>query len=202
MNHTSARFTDFERDQAHRTWGHRFRDGSWHHYEQRMPHAQSPAGGVTSSAADLIPWMRLHLDGTPWLSPTHRPYTGTHGYALGWNAELASSDIGAPVLRLSHSGAFVLGASTCVSLWPQEGLGIVALTNVEPMAVPETLCLALRLLLDDPTLDAVRLLEEPSVRKPPAPPLRCRSTSGFAPLCGRICSRLVGTMWCRLHAAR
>jgi hypothetical protein len=39
----------------------------------------------------------------------------------------------------SHSGAFEEGAATQVSLLPSENLGIVVLTNGEPMGVPESL---------------------------------------------------------------
>jgi hypothetical protein len=42
-------------------------------------------------------------------------------------------------VRLSHSGAFNLGAATNVTLLPSEQLGIVALTNARPIGVPEAL---------------------------------------------------------------
>jgi hypothetical protein len=56
-------------------------------------------------------------------------------YGLGWN--VGYDDQGR--LRLSHSGAFALGAATTVTLLPSEGLGIVVLTNSSPIGLPEAL---------------------------------------------------------------
>jgi hypothetical protein len=42
-------------------------------------------------------------------------------------------------VRYTHSGAFALGAGTAVAWLPSESLGIVALTNAEPIGVPESL---------------------------------------------------------------
>ncbi len=42
-------------------------------------------------------------------------------------------------LRLSHSGAFSMGAATSYDLLPSEHLGIVILTNGEPSGVPESI---------------------------------------------------------------
>jgi hypothetical protein len=42
-------------------------------------------------------------------------------------------------VRYSHSGAFELGAGTAVTWLPAEDLGIVALTNGEPIGIPESL---------------------------------------------------------------
>ena len=56
-------------------------------------------------------------------------------YGLGWNIEV--DETGAT--RWSHSGAFSTGASTTAKLVPAEGLGIVVLTNGEPIGVPEAI---------------------------------------------------------------
>jgi len=52
-------------------------------------------------------------------------------------------------LTLGHSGAFDLGAATCVMLVPAERLGIVALTNGAPVGVPEAVALTFLDLVHD-----------------------------------------------------
>jgi hypothetical protein len=54
-------------------------------------------------------------------------------YGLGWNID---SDA-AGHLHWSHSGGFALGAATAVDLLPGQALGIAALTNGQPIGVPE-----------------------------------------------------------------
>lgn len=107
---------------------------------------QAPAGGIAASVNDLSTWMRVHLDAyaTPdnairrALRYTHEPYFAGASYGLGWNV----NDIGGGVV-LGHSGAFCLGAATAVSLVPKAQLGIVVVTNGQPLGVPEALCRAL-----------------------------------------------------------
>jgi hypothetical protein len=107
---------------------------------------------VSSSVNDLAKWMRLQLadgrlEGKPIvdqkaLSATHSPLmltgfsplTGLPTfYGLGWNVNYDTEGR----LRLGHSGAFALGAGTCVLLVPSEHLGIVVLTNAYPVGVAE-----------------------------------------------------------------
>jgi CubicO group peptidase (beta-lactamase class C family) len=179
MSSTNSRFEDFV---AHpqRTWGHRLRQPGpihlplrgergpepWFHDVQRNPDQQAPAGGVSSTAWDMIQWLRLQL-GDPSalnklgldaacfaaIAETHRPYVGKSGYGLGWNVKQKDGI----VVELSHSGAFDMGAATCVMLWPEDKLGIVALTNAAPIGVPEVLCAAFRRLVLDPTQSAATL---------------------------------------------
>jgi CubicO group peptidase (beta-lactamase class C family) len=56
-------------------------------------------------------------------------------YGLGWNVGYDRDG----ALRLSHSGAFGLGAGTNVNMSPSSQLGIVALTNGSPTGVAEGL---------------------------------------------------------------
>ena len=64
------------------------------------------------------------------------PLNGLPGfYALGWNVNYDEQGR----LRLSHSGAFGLGAATNVALVPSEDLGVVVLTNASPLGVVEGL---------------------------------------------------------------
>ncbi|MBV9354859.1 MAG: DUF3471 domain-containing protein, partial [Chloroflexi bacterium] len=151
----SSRYADFLAA-PNRALGHVSVDGAWVAKYQRDPDAQSPAGGVSSSARDVVQWLRLQLGGGTFqgkrlidaaaLAETHRPQmvsnppkdpaTDRAGfYGLGWDVNY--DDHGA--VRLSHSGAFALGAATNVSLLPAEDVGIVVLSNGAPIGVPEAI---------------------------------------------------------------
>ncbi|RSS76914.1 serine hydrolase, partial [Streptomyces sp. WAC06614] len=131
--------------------------GGWTPGPARVPDAQAAAGGVSSTARDLARWMRLQLgdgrlDGRQVvaaapLERTHVPAivsqppatpTARAGfYGLGWN--VSYDDAGR--LRLSHSGAFALGANTNVTMLPLEELGIVVLTNAAPAGLADAVAL-------------------------------------------------------------
>jgi CubicO group peptidase (beta-lactamase class C family) len=151
MHSTSSRYVDFMA-QTNKALGHVLINGQWVQKYKRDPDAESPAGGVSSSVNDLAKWMRLQLadgqlDGKPIvdekaLSVTHWPqiltgFSPLNGlptfYGLGWNVSYDTEGR----LRLGHSGAFALGAGTCVLLVPSEHLGIVVLTNAYPVGVAE-----------------------------------------------------------------
>ncbi|MEV7277003.1 serine hydrolase [Streptomyces sp. NPDC093111] len=157
MDHTSSLFADY----AHapdRAYGHvKAADGTWQARYVRDPDAQSPAGGVSSTARDMATWLKLQLgdgklDGrqiiaadalqrTHWpeaiANPPHAPAARTGFYGLGWN--VSYDDAGR--LRLSHTGAFALGAHTNVTMLPGEDLGIVVLTNTAPVGVADAVAL-------------------------------------------------------------
>ena len=113
--------------------------------DQRQPDAQSPAGGVSSSAADMARWMAMVLraDGalTDAITPqkvTGKPMAvaarpGIYGY--GFNVGTRATGR----VAISHSGGFALGASTNVSLIPDLDLGIVVLTNAPPIGAAEAI---------------------------------------------------------------
>ncbi|GAA3393744.1 serine hydrolase [Streptomyces roseoviridis] len=156
MDSTSSRFEDFEKS-ADRAWGHVRAGGAWQARFVRDPDAQSPAGGVSSTARDMATWLRLQLangtlDGrkvidaealvrTHWpesvASPPRAPAGHTGFYGLGWN--VSYDDEGR--LRLSHTGAFAEGAHTNVTMLPGEQLGIVVLTNASPVGVADAVAL-------------------------------------------------------------
>ncbi|MEU1225657.1 serine hydrolase [Streptomyces sp. NPDC005828] len=156
MNSTSSRFDDFAKA-TDRAWGHAKVDGAWKPEFVRNPDAQSPAGGVSSSARDMTTWLKLQLgngklDGkqiinaealerTHWpeavSNPPHAPAGRTGFYGLGWN--VSYDDEGR--LRLSHTGGFELGAHTNVTMLPGEQLGIVVLTNASPVGVADAVAL-------------------------------------------------------------
>ena len=155
MTSTSSRFDDFVAA-PNRARGHVPEDGAYVAKYQRQPDAQSPAGGVSSTARDMAQWLRLLLgNGTvdgqeivaaEALGETFRPtfpnnaavnpaVDRTGFYGLGWNVGYDAEGR----VRLSHSGAFWLGAGTTVSLLPADQLGIVVLTNARPNGMAETI---------------------------------------------------------------
>ncbi|MEA5442718.1 serine hydrolase [Cyanobium gracile] len=169
MARTSSRHADFVAA-ANRASLHVPEGGRWVARYQRDADAQAPAGGVSSSVRDLGQWLRLQLAGgrldgravvdAAALAETHRPQivsqqprdpaTDRAGfYGLGWN--VSYTDRG--TVQLGHSGAFDLGAATAVYLLPAESLGIIVLSNSQPLGVPEALSLSF---LDLATTGAVK----------------------------------------------
>ena len=157
MKQTSSRFADYEAA-SNRALLHVEENGHWVAKYTREPDTQTPAGGVSSTVRDLTQWVRLQLGngvyaGEPVidadaLSETHRPQairvplppanpaTDRAGlYGLGWNVDYNQHE----GIQLNHSGGFNLGAATNARLLPSEQLGIVALTNGQPIGVPEAI---------------------------------------------------------------
>ncbi|MEV6325998.1 serine hydrolase [Nocardia sp. NPDC051787] len=155
MDSTSSRYADFIA-RANRAEGHVLVGGKYAVANPpRQPDAQSPAGGVSSSVADLGKWMAMVLangsaggsmlvppeDLLPAISPQvvssppRTPDARTGFYGFGFNV----SDSAAGRVTLGHSGAFGLGAGTAFTLIPSADVGIVTLTNASPIGVPETL---------------------------------------------------------------
>lgn len=176
MTSTSSRLDDFLA-RKNRARGHVPDGEGWAAKYQREPDAQTPAGGVSSSVNDMARWLRLHLAGgkfdgeqlvaTEALAETHKPhmltgfspFTGLPGfYGLGWNVNYDPQGR----LRLSHSGAFALGAATSIHLVPKEGLGIVVLTNAWPIGLSEGLATSFidQALYGKPTEDWIKIYKD------------------------------------------
>jgi CubicO group peptidase (beta-lactamase class C family) len=132
---------------------------AWQPLRTRDADAQSPAGGVSSSARDMTRWLRLQLNNgvlegksiiaAEPLAETHRPQMISRVpddpatdrasfYGLGWI--VSYGDRGE--VTLSHSGAFSSGAATTVYLLPADKLGIIVLTNGAPVGAPEAVALS------------------------------------------------------------
>lgn len=156
MSSTSSRYADLAA-RANRAVGHVQREGAWVVASpQREPDAQAPAGGTSSSARDMARWLQLQLgrgavEGrqiieASALDETHRPLIATSTadpataaptfYGLGWDIGYSEH----PLVHWGHSGAFSMGASTCVSILPAEQIGVVALSNSSPVGAPEAVC--------------------------------------------------------------
>jgi CubicO group peptidase (beta-lactamase class C family) len=160
MTSTSSRFSDYE-DRANKAALHIFVQGKPVNRFVREADAESPAGGVSSSARDLAEWVRLQLGQGMWngkriidakaLAETHTAQIcraavetakpnecpGGQYYGLGWDVNTDAQG----QTQISHSGAFFLGSATSVYLIPSEHLGILALSNSTPVGLPESICL-------------------------------------------------------------
>jgi CubicO group peptidase (beta-lactamase class C family) len=155
MNSTSSRYVDFVA-RANRAVGHvRSGNGFAVSIPGRQPDTQSPAGGISSSVNDMARWMHMVLGQgsvsghvfvercsllaavSPQIvsGPPARAQERASFYGLGFNV----GDSAAGRVVLTHSGAFALGAATAFTLIPSLDVGIVTLTNAEPLGVPETL---------------------------------------------------------------
>jgi CubicO group peptidase (beta-lactamase class C family) len=104
----------------------------------------APAGGVSSTIADMVPYLRMQLNdgalggarvaGAEALDATHTATTasgqndeGPTAAALGW--QTASLD---GRLIVQHGGDFVRGVSALATMVPRDGVGVVVLTNAFP----------------------------------------------------------------------
>jgi CubicO group peptidase (beta-lactamase class C family) len=113
-----------------------------------------PAGSINSSVNEMSRWVSVHINGgklgdaqiigADTLADLHRPYmtTGTistrpditsFDYALGWMVDNYRGHN-----RVYHGGN-IDGFSALVSLWPDDGLGFVILTNKNGTGLPELL---------------------------------------------------------------
>jgi CubicO group peptidase (beta-lactamase class C family) len=157
MTRTSSRFADYMAA-PNRALPHMRANGGWGPTrQQRDPDAQSPAGGVSSTVRDLTRWMHLQIGKGTFagkeivaaaLGETHQPQIVSQPakdpdadrasfYGLGWG--VGYTDDGG--VRISHSGAFELGAGTAVYIYPGSRLGITVLTNASPIGAAETVAL-------------------------------------------------------------
>jgi CubicO group peptidase (beta-lactamase class C family) len=107
--------------------------------QERNPTLQAPAGGLISCARDLgrllITLLTTDYLEFPPRNPPPEDLAGGHPYSLGWNVRNPGGD----AVSFSHSGAFRLGAGTCIRFDPLSGFGIAVLSNGEPTGVPEAL---------------------------------------------------------------
>lgn len=154
MSATSSRFADFEK-RSNRAVGHvKVGDGFKPKY-QRLPDAQSPAGGVSSSATDLARWLAMVMQNgksggrqmiaaqsllpavTAEIISTHSSSIDARPSLYGYGFGVGISPAGRTII--SHSGAFALGAGTYYAIIPSAEVGIVVLTNAAPGGAAEAL---------------------------------------------------------------
>jgi CubicO group peptidase (beta-lactamase class C family) len=113
-----------------------------------------PAGSINSTANEMARWVTVHINGgklgdkqvigAATLADLHKPYMTTGGvstrpditapdYALGWMVDNYRGHA-----RVHHGGN-IDGFSAMVSLWPNDGLGFVVLTNKNGTGLTELL---------------------------------------------------------------
>lgn len=168
MNRSSYRTADFLLDPNHASL-HAYVDGRYRPLYERDADVQAPAGSASASISDMARWLQLQLrEGTNGdetivaaeaLRQTHFPQSVGHlpatsggragFYGYGWN--LGYDDQGRT--RLSHSGAFMLGAATTVTFYPAQGVGILVLTNGAPYGLAEATAASFFQLLFDGEAD-------------------------------------------------
>lgn len=153
MTRTSSRFDDFTR-RDNRATGHKRVDGRWIVNTLRMPDAQAPAASVTSSVNDMARWLSMLLAGGTYagrqivapgalasaLAPQIATAPATNGrsasfYGFGF---VVGTTTGGRIIY-AHSGAFSSNVATNFSVVPSTGLGIVVLSNSQPIGVPEAI---------------------------------------------------------------
>ena len=204
MKSTSSRFVDFNSAPNHAVLHVRVGD-KWLAKYTREPDSEAPAGGASSSVNDMAKWLRLELangkyDGKQIVDakallearrpqvvsgPPGSPIARTQFYGYGMNVGYDE----AGRLRLSHSGAFGLGAATTISMLPSERLGIVVLTNGMPIGVPESLIADF---LDLAELGSIRARLVRSVLGPLRATLRQSEQARRTKAAGKPCARAGG----------
>ncbi len=113
-----------------------------------------PAGAINSSANEMSRWLLVHMNGgkladKPIIQPgtiedmhvVHMPVGGTaavpeltpENYGMGWFTDVYKGHT-----RVHHGGN-IDGFSALVSFFPQDGLGLVVLTNMNGTGLPELL---------------------------------------------------------------
>jgi CubicO group peptidase (beta-lactamase class C family) len=111
--------------------------------DERNPSRQAPAGSLLSTARDMATFLTVHLEA--WVNRRFGDFPRkSAGYSLGWNVanhlERDGFDPSAiNAISFSHSGAFTMGAATCLRVDPGAGVAVAILTNGEPCGVPELL---------------------------------------------------------------
>ncbi|MGI9579321.1 MAG: serine hydrolase [Microthrixaceae bacterium] len=155
MEDSSATLADFLAASNRAIPHERDPEGNYVALEQRDPDPQSPAGGMSSTAADMGTWMRIQLNegmlgeeqivdsdallamqtpqnlsGPPRSPSAHSSFYG-YGLGIGYRDDGFTS--------WSHSGAFLLGTSTNVVMIPGQQLGVAVTTNGQPAGVPEAM---------------------------------------------------------------
>ena len=161
MTRTSSRYSDYVTRPNRAALHYLDANGRFRNWFVREADAESPAGGVNSTARDLAQWLRLQLAGGSYngkqivertaLEETHNPQVcqaavdtpqgvtcpAKKYYGLGW--DVAYRPAGDKML--SHSGAFMSGAATTVYMIPSLDIGILVLTNSAPVGLPEAVAL-------------------------------------------------------------
>jgi CubicO group peptidase (beta-lactamase class C family) len=143
MNNTSARFADFASAEDHADT-YPMTNGTTVAGPLLNDEVNSPAGGVSSTINDMTRYARLQVNegsikgkqviAADALRETHKAQnilksdnTGIAAYGLGWDIIDENGRV-----RAEHGGDLSSGVSTYITLYPEEKMGIVVLTNGFP----------------------------------------------------------------------
>jgi CubicO group peptidase (beta-lactamase class C family) len=143
MYNTSAHFADFANSADHAD-SYPLEDGTPVAGPLLNDDVNSPAGGVSSTISDMARYARLQANGgvidgkevinaSAWRemhTPQYiRTYSGTEmtGSGLGWNTYLGNGHS-----RNEKDGALSSGVATLITVWPEEKMALVVLTNGFP----------------------------------------------------------------------
>lgn len=143
MHNTSARFSDF-RSAADRVDVYPMQTGTPVAGPLMNDDINSPAGGVSSTLNDMVRYARLQANGgsidgrqvvnASALRDTHTPsyirsYSGSGmvGSGLGWNTYLDGGRT-----RVEKDGMFSHGIATQITVWPEDKMALVVMTNRFP----------------------------------------------------------------------
>jgi CubicO group peptidase (beta-lactamase class C family) len=143
MHNTSARFADFV-GSADRVEVYPMQEGTPVAGPLNNDDANSPAGGMSSTLNDMVRYARLQADGgsldgrqivnTSALRDAHSPSfirnyygSGMVGTGMGWNTYLDGGRT-----RVDKDGMFSHGIATLVTVWPQDTMALVVMTNRFP----------------------------------------------------------------------
>jgi CubicO group peptidase (beta-lactamase class C family) len=122
---------------------HEIKDGAARRIPFRNIDAVGPAGSIHSNLAEMLIWLKLHLNGGQYagqafvsednLRQMHRPHVATPPmdfaeiqqgtYGLGWAQHIYRGS-----LRIRHTGG-IDGFITDVSFMPQHNLGVIVFNN-------------------------------------------------------------------------
>jgi CubicO group peptidase (beta-lactamase class C family) len=135
---------------------YREKDGQAEELPFRDLDAVGPAGSINSNAEDMVKWLLLHLnrgrhDGEAVVSegqiaqmqapqmvmpdPAKYAELSPASYGLGWFVQTYRGH------SVVHHGGNIDGFSALVSLLPREKIGVVVLTNLNGVPVPEVVAL-------------------------------------------------------------
>ncbi|AGB02580.1 serine hydrolase [Methanoregula formicica] len=143
MYNTSARFSDFTAS-PDRVELYPMHEGTPVAGPPVDDDINSPAGGVSSTINDMVRYARFQANGgsldgkqvvnASALKESHTPQfirsysgTGMMGSGMGWNTFLDGGRS-----RIEKDGMFSQGTATIITVWPEEKMALVVLTNKFP----------------------------------------------------------------------
>lgn len=149
MYNTSARFSDFVSSSDH-VESYPMHEGTPVAGPFINDDTNAPAGGVSSTINDMARYARLQANGgsidgrqvvnASALRETHTPSfirsyygSGMTGSGLGWNTYLDGGRT-----RVEKDGMFSNGTATLITVWPEDRMALVVMTNKFPEGNPLT----------------------------------------------------------------